>query len=40
MKEGVLPVRDVARRLGVSVATLYRHIGKRGPSPASPEGHV
>ncbi len=39
MKEGALPVRDVARRLGVSVATLYRHVGKRGPSEAVPDGH-
>jgi len=30
MKEGKLPVRDVAKRMGVSVATLYRHLGKRG----------
>jgi len=30
MKEGELPVRDVAKRMGVSVATLYRHVGKRG----------
>jgi DNA invertase Pin-like site-specific DNA recombinase len=29
MKEGKLPVRDVAKRMGVSVATLYRHVGKR-----------
>ncbi|MBE2243000.1 MAG: recombinase family protein [Burkholderiaceae bacterium] len=27
-----LPVRAVAKRLGVSVATLYRHVGKRGPA--------
>ena len=27
---GSLPVRDIARRLNVSVATLYRHVGKRG----------
>ncbi len=27
MKEGKLPVRDVAKRMGVSVATLYRHVG-------------
>ncbi len=27
---GKLPVRDVAKRMGVSVATLYRHVGKRG----------
>jgi DNA invertase Pin-like site-specific DNA recombinase len=30
MKQGDLPVRDVAKRMGVSVATLYRHVGKRG----------
>src|SRR3546814_9203710 len=24
MKEGTLPVRDIAKRMGVSVATLYR----------------
>ena len=30
MREGKLPVRDVAKRMGVSVATLYRHVGKRG----------
>lgn len=30
VKEGKLPVRDVAKRMGVSVATLYRHVGKRG----------
>ena len=29
MQAGDLPVRDVARRMGVSVATLYRRIGKR-----------
>lgn len=39
MKEGILPVRDVARRLSVSVATLYRHVGKRGPSEAVPDSH-
>jgi len=27
---GKLSVRDVAKRMGVSVATLYRHVGKRG----------
>ena len=32
MNEGKLPVRDVAKRMGVSVATLYRHVGKRGPA--------
>lgn len=30
MDAGSLPVRDIARRMGVSVATLYRHTGKRG----------
>ncbi|MCQ9147735.1 recombinase family protein [Ochrobactrum sp. BTU2] len=30
MKEGSIPVRSIAERMGVSVATLYRHIGKRG----------
>ena len=30
MNEGKLPVRDVAKPMGVSVATLYRHVGKRG----------
>lgn len=35
MNEGTLPVRDIARRMGVSVATLYRHTGKRG-RPAAP----
>lgn len=30
MREGSLPVRDIARRLNVSVATLYRYAGKRG----------
>lgn len=30
MAEGSLPVRDIAKRMGVSVATLYRHTGKRG----------
>lgn len=30
MREGTLPVRDIARRMGVSVATLYRYTGKRG----------
>ncbi len=29
MQAGDLPVRDIARRMGVSVATLYRRIGKR-----------
>ena len=31
MRERTLSVRAVAKRLGVSVATLYRHVGKRGP---------
>lgn len=30
MREGSLPVRDIAKRMGVSVATLYRYTGKRG----------
>ena len=30
MQEGSLPVRDIAKRMGVSVATLYRYTGKRG----------
>ena len=30
MKEGKLPMRDVAKRMGVSVAALYRCAGKRG----------
>jgi DNA invertase Pin-like site-specific DNA recombinase len=30
MRDAKLPVREVARRMGVSVATLYRHVGKRG----------
>ena len=43
MKEGSLPVRDIAKRMGVSVATLYRYAGKRaGPAlvtePASAHG--
>lgn len=29
MNEGKLPVRAVAKRMGVSVATLYRHAGRR-----------
>ena len=29
MAEGKLPVRAVAKRMGVSVATLYRHVGRR-----------
>lgn len=36
MTEGSLPVRDIAKRMGVSVATLYRYTGKRG-SGASPK---
>lgn len=38
MKEGTLPVRDIAKRMGVSVATLYRYAGKRGSgvSPKEP----
>ncbi len=35
MKEGKLPVRDVAKRMGVSVATLYRHVGKRAAEDAA-----
>lgn len=43
MKEGSLPVRDIAKRMGVSVATLYRYAGKRGrpalvTEPASAHG--
>lgn len=34
MQEGSLPVRDIAKRMGVSIATLYRYAGKRG-SPAA-----
>src|SRR3546814_20572094 len=30
MEEGTLPVRDIAKRMGVSVATPYRYAGKRG----------
>lgn len=30
MQEGSLPVRDIAKRMGVSIATLYRYAGKRG----------
>jgi DNA invertase Pin-like site-specific DNA recombinase len=30
MRADTLLVRDVARRMGISVATLYRHVGKRG----------
>lgn len=33
MKEGSIPVRSIAERMGVSVATLYRHIGKKGGGP-------
>lgn len=32
MAEGKLPVRVVAKRMGVSVATLYRHVGRRDVS--------
>ncbi|WP_348225824.1 hypothetical protein [Rhizobium sp. PDO1-076] len=28
MKQGNLPAQDVAKRMGVSGATLYRHLGK------------
>ena len=39
MADRTLPVRDVARRMGVSVATLYRHLGKQRPAePADGEG--
>ncbi len=34
MREGKLPVRDVAKRMGVSVATLYRHVGSAAPTTA------
>lgn len=30
MHAGDLPVRAIAKRMGVSLATLYRHVGKRG----------
>jgi DNA invertase Pin-like site-specific DNA recombinase len=30
MQADTLLVRDVARRMGISVATLYRRVGKRG----------
>lgn len=36
MAQGKLPVRVVAKRMGVSVATLYRHVGGRGA--AAPGG--
>ena len=36
MKEGTFPVRDIARRMGVSVATLYRYTGKR-EGPVQPD---
>lgn len=29
MADGKLPVRVVAKRMGVSIATLYRHVGRR-----------
>ena len=32
MNDGSLTVRDIAKRMGVSIATLYRHVGKRGPA--------
>jgi DNA invertase Pin-like site-specific DNA recombinase len=38
MKEGKLPVRAVAKRMGVSVATLYRHVGKRGTGDDAADG--
>ena len=38
MAEGKLPVRDVAKRMGVSVATLYRHLGKRGSAEPASDG--
>ena len=37
MKEGTLPVRDIAKRMGVSVATLYRYAGKRGSGTPAKE---
>ena len=37
MQEGSLPVRDIAKRMGVSVATLYRYAGKRGNSAPTKE---
>lgn len=37
MAEGKLPVRAVAKRMGVSVATLYRHLGRRD-APERPAG--
>lgn len=40
MREGKLPVRDVAKRMGVSVATLYRHVGKRGAGDAAEDTTV
>lgn len=40
MKEGKLPVRDVAKRMGVSVATLYRHVGKRDAGGDAADGAV
>jgi len=33
-------VRDVAKRMGVSVATLYRHVGKRGTGDDITDGSV
>jgi AcrR family transcriptional regulator len=38
MKEGKLPVRDVAKRMSLSVATLYRHVGKRGADDDAAHG--
>ena len=38
MAEGKLSVRDVAKRMGVSVATLYRHLGKRGSAEPPGDG--
>ena len=40
MREGKLPVRDVAKRMGVSVATLYRHVGKRGTDDSASDKPV
>ena len=40
MREGALPVRDIAKRMGVSVATLYRYAGKRGPTAPAQEPAV
>src|SRR3546814_19664895 len=35
MKEGTLPVRDIAKRMGVSVAILYRYAGQPVSGAAS-----